>query len=257
MPTRTTAAAPGTPCWIDLQSKDVAKSKAFYTALMGWTVEESGAEFGNYVNFLMDGAPVAGMSPSQQPEIPDAWSVYLATEDASATAAKVKEAGGQVMVPPMEVGPFGWMAVCVDTSGAVFGVWQAKEHVGSVVYGEPGGPFWHELWAWDFAAASAFYPKVFPVVVEAMSEAHDFRYSLFKIGDEMLAGMMDPKGHLPEGVPSHWAVYLTVADVDATAAKVPELGGTVTRAPFDTPYGRMLSVTDPTGAHVMFAQPPA
>jgi uncharacterized protein len=48
-------------------------------------------------------------------------------------------------------------------------------------------------------------------------------------------------------VPSVWLVYLGVADADATCAQAQELGGKVVEAPVDTPYGRMATLTDPTG----------
>ena len=57
MPTRDTTPA-GAPCWIDLMTSDPAASKAFYGALFGWTSEDSGPEFGNYVTFAKDGALV-------------------------------------------------------------------------------------------------------------------------------------------------------------------------------------------------------
>ena len=43
-------------------------------------------------------------------------------------------------------------------------------------------------------------------------------------------------------------MYLAVANADDGAAKVLELGGTVLREPWDSPYGRMAQVADPTGA---------
>ena len=51
------------------------------------------------------------------------------------------------------------------------------------------------------------------------------------------------------GVPPHWNTYVTVADVDATAAQVPGAGGTVMMPPFDVmDAGRMSVIADPTGA---------
>ena len=43
-------------------------------------------------------------------------------------------------------------------------------------------------------------------------------------------------------------MYFAVADTDASAAKVTELGGSVIVPPFDTPIGKMAVVTDPQGA---------
>jgi predicted enzyme related to lactoylglutathione lyase len=59
---------------------------------------------------------------------------------------------------------------------------------------------------------------------------------------------MDAAGFLPEGAPSHWAVYWEVDDADDAVAKVTSLGGSVVMNPTDTPYGRLATVADPAGA---------
>src|SRR5438552_11648957 len=46
---------------------------------------------------------VTALGPVQNPGQPAAWSVYIATEDAAATAKKVREAGGTVALEPMDV----------------------------------------------------------------------------------------------------------------------------------------------------------
>ena len=58
---------------------------------------------------------------------------------------------------------------------------------------------------------------------------------------------MDASGFLPEGVPDHWSIYWEVDDIDASVARVAALGGSVLDGPQDTPYGRMATVTEPTG----------
>src|SRR5215211_1044356 len=78
---------PGAPCWIDLMSSDVEKSKAFYGELFGWTADEPNAEFGGYTNLRKDGEQVAGLMAAQEPGQPDGWSVYLAVEDAEKATA--------------------------------------------------------------------------------------------------------------------------------------------------------------------------
>jgi predicted enzyme related to lactoylglutathione lyase len=55
---------------------------------------------------------------------------------------------------------------------------------------------------------------------------------------------------------SYWSVFFSVADADAAAAKVRELGGTLVREPFDSPHGRMAPCTDPAGAQVTLCRLP-
>ena len=68
---------------------------------------------------------------------------------------------------------------------------------------------------------------------------------------------MDASAFLPEGMPNHWSVYFGVEDADATAKKVTDLGGSVVMPPEDTPYGRLGTLLDPTGAMFKIQQPPA
>lgn len=75
------------PCWVELFTTDTDRSRAFYGELFGWTSEDAGEEYGGYVKFLKDGLPVAGCIRNDgQSGMPDVWSVYLATDDAKATA---------------------------------------------------------------------------------------------------------------------------------------------------------------------------
>jgi predicted enzyme related to lactoylglutathione lyase len=48
--------------------------------------------------------------------------------------------------------------------------------------------------------------------------------------------------------PARWLVYFGADDADEMVTRAQALGGTVVRAPEDTPYGRLASVTDVTGA---------
>ena len=68
---------------------------------------------------------------------------------------------------------------------------------------------------------------------------------------------MDASGFLPEGVPAGWSVYFGVADCDHSVSEVVSLGGEVVMKGEDTPYGRLATVTDPTGALFRLHQPPS
>ena len=56
------------------------------------------------------------------------WNTYIWVDDADETADKVRAAGGTVLIEPFDVMDAGRMAVFADPEGAVFCVWQAKEH---------------------------------------------------------------------------------------------------------------------------------
>ncbi len=243
MSIRTSPWPAGVPCWTDLTVPDVAAAKDFYGKVLGWTFEDTGDEYGGYVIAQANGAAAAGIGPLQ-PGSQTAWTLYLASDDADDTAAKVAEHGGTVILEPGDVGPLGRMLIAADPSGAAFGVWQAGEHIGAGVVNEPGGITWEDLRSTDPDAARDFYKAVFGYRTDALPDAGP-DYTTFHLGHEEaplggMGGMMGMDG------PSFWLVYFGVADVD-TAVTAAAAGGKVLAAPLDTPYGRMAGLTDPDG----------
>jgi predicted enzyme related to lactoylglutathione lyase len=238
----------GTPCWVDLTAPDPAVAESFYTGLFGWDVEDTGAEFGHYRVARKGGRRVAGIgSPPPDQPMPAAWTTYLASDDADATAAAIAAAGGTTLFPPMDIGDEGRMFLAADPTGATFGVWQSRNHTGSQLANEPGAFTWNECMSRDFAAAKAFYGTVFGFDWLDLS-GDGFSYASALVDDRPVGGV----GGLPlDGPPemaSHWMTYFKVDDCDAGATKVAELGGGVQREPWDTPFGRMVIVTDDQGA---------
>ena len=116
---------------------------------------------------------------------------------------------------------------------------------------EVGEFSWNELVSTDVAASKKFYSSLFGWSTDAFMGGTD--YTLFKQGDTMVGGLMQcPKG----GVPSHWLPYVTVDDVDASAAKAKSLGAQVVMEPFDVPtVGRIAVLLDPQGAAVGLFKP--
>ncbi|WP_026425915.1 VOC family protein [Actinokineospora inagensis] len=242
MVTRSTPWQAGTPCWIDLAS-DVERAAAFYSALFGWRVDIS-PEFGGYANCYVGDDRVAGIGPLQEGQ-PTVWSTYLSSEDTEADVAKIVAAGGQVVVPPLQVGPLGTMAVAVDPTGAAFGLWQAGTHTGVTLANEPGSLSWNEQLSGDFDGAKAFYASLYGFDYHDVS-APGMTYATIHLDDpERPVGGI---GAAQAGAPARWWVYFSVTDTDATVAKVVELGGSSAGEPFDTPYGRQAIVADDQGA---------
>jgi predicted enzyme related to lactoylglutathione lyase len=248
----------GAPCWIEVFTSDPDKSRALYGELLGWTSDETGEEYGGYINFRKDGVYVAGcMRNDGQAGMPDVWTIYLATDDAEKTAEAAAANGGQVILPAMQVMQLGNMALVADPGGAAIGVWQPGLHKGFGILAEPGAPSWFELLTRKYDESVEFYRQVFKWDTHAASDTPGFRYTTLGEGDGQLAGIMDASAFLPEGVPAQWSIYFGVEDADAALAKIVELGGTITQPAEDTPYGRLAQAADPTGALFKLVQAPA
>ncbi|MGZ4690073.1 MAG: VOC family protein [Acidimicrobiia bacterium] len=243
------SASLGAPCWIDLFTSDPDATETFYTSLFGWKVDDPGPDYGGYKNFVKDDSPVGGfMRNDGSTGQPDAWSIYLLTADIQKTVDAAASHGGQVFVAPMQVHALGTMAVMADPGGASIGAWQAAEFPGFGVVAEPGAPAWFELHTREYDAAVQFYQDVFGWDAHTMSDSPEFRYTTLGVEADAKAGIMDAAAFLPDGVPSHWSVYFNVEDVDETLDTIGRLGGSTVTGAQDSPYGRLATAADPTGA---------
>ncbi|WP_434742504.1 VOC family protein [Micromonospora sp. SH-82] len=240
---------PGVPCWADLATADLAAAKRFYTELFGWTGRVTPQpEAGGYTTFLLDGLAAAGVGPPATPEQVPIWSTYVATDDPELVATRVEAAGGQVVVPPLQIFDQGRMAVFADPAGATFSVWQPMEMRGAEVFNAPGAMSWTELVTPDPEGAKTFYELVFGWQPEDHS-TDPVTYTGWRCGDQVVAGMMPPIGDgFSAGLPAYWSVYFAVADADAAAVRATELGGDVLVPPMDAPAGRTAALRDPQGA---------
>lgn len=243
--------APGTPCWVDVSTTDAPGARAFYGQIFGWDFDIGGADTGGYTNCTLRGRRAAGLmelSPEMRAGgVPPAWSTYLATEDVHDSAARVREAGGQVVAEPMDVMEFGRIALAIDPTGAAVGFWESGTHTGAGIANEIGSFAWNELQTRDTAAATSFYEAVAGWQSEAMP-GDGPPYLIAKVGGEPVAGIMDASQSAPEGRPAVWLTYFKVADCDETVAKVRGLGGSVIEARVDSPQGPFGVVADPYGA---------
>jgi len=248
---------PGFVSWVDLATPDLRVAKKFYGELLGW--KYTGGEDPNnhyYTTAEIGGRRVAAMwHASAENQAPPAWTVYIETADADATAKKATDAGGGIVAPAMNVMEHGRMALLTDPTGALFGVWQSKTHTGAQLVDEPGAMTWHEVYTRDVAKARDFYANVFGLEPKHL-DAPGVDYWTMQRGDRIAFGAMQMTSQFPPEVPSHWNSYFAATDVDASTKKAAALGGKEVAPPFDTPYGRMSVLADPAGASFCLITPP-
>lgn len=238
----------GAPCWVDAMFSDLEGAKSFYAEVLGWTFGETVEQYGNYTQAYADGKSVGAISsPMPGADGPPAWNLYFATPDIEATARKIREGGGDLLMEPMKVGEFGTMVTAQDPSGVYFSAWQPDQHPGFEKIGETGAFCWAEVNTRDSDKADAFFPAVFPFEVKTMvDEQMDFK--LWSVEGEPRLGRLKMTDDFPPDLPPYINVYFAVDDCDAAIETATRLGGRVHFGPVDTPFGRFASVGDPQGA---------
>ncbi len=262
----------GVPCWVDTSQPDPKAAVEFYSGLFGWEfvdVMEGNPDGAYFVARLRDGdvAAVASVAPGAPPAA--TWNTYIWVDSADEAAEKVRAAGGNVLMEPFDAQDAGRMAVVSDPEGAVFCVWEPKQHRGAAIVNEPGSLNFNGLNTRDVAAAKKFYGAVFGWDTLSLGGAAEM-WTLSAYGDHLEAGdpgirqrmaeVGAPAGfenvvasisQIPEdqpNTPAHWNVTFAVEDADAIAAKATELGGKVVVPPFDAAWVRMSIIEDPQGA---------
>jgi uncharacterized protein len=248
----------GTICWVDLATTDQQAASGFYTRPFGgetFDLPMPGGP-GVYRFFRQGGRDVAavGQLPPEMAAqgVPSAWNVWVAG-DADQAAERARAAGGAVAMPPMDMGPSGRMTMLTDPGDAVVGVWQAGEHRGAGVVGEPGAMTWWEVNTRAFEACTRFYGQVFGWTTQDLPDKN-VNYVTWHLGETMVGGMLEMTQQWGD-IPAHWMAYFAVGDPDEVAERAAEFGGEVSQPPIDTPYGRMAVLRDPTGAGFSIIKP--
>lgn len=254
----------GTFCWVEVQTSDAEGGKRFYTELFGWTAQDEPLGDGTvYTTFLLHGKPVAGFYAGNpmlhSGQIPPHWSSSIAVSDVDAIAGQVEAAGGKVIMPPFDVMSLGRTATIQDPTGAYVSLWQAREMIGAVYVNIPGALIWNELMTRDTATAAEFYQKLLGWTHQ-VDNSSEMPYTMLMNGERAAGGIVAITPEMGD-MPTYWAVYFDVEDIDASVAKAKTLGATVIRKPFDTGAGRIAILDDPQGAgfnliQATYADPP-
>ncbi|MGH3907180.1 MAG: VOC family protein [Pseudonocardiaceae bacterium] len=244
----------GTPTWIDLGIPDLDRAMDFYRALFGWEYIVGPPEYGRYTMCLLRDRSVAAIMPNTDPDATDFWwNVYFATDDCDGTAARITDAGGTMLMAPMDVMDQGRMAIARDPVGAQFGLWQGRAHIGCQVVNEPNSLVRNDLVTPTPEPARAFYAAVFEYTLDRNEDLPDFDFTFLRRPDgHEVAGIFGT----PDVSSSRWGTTFEVADTDAVVQRAVAAGGT-SGAPEDILYGRIAAITDPFGAEFSVIARPA
>jgi predicted enzyme related to lactoylglutathione lyase len=111
-------------CHFEIQASDVAKMKEFYSKVFDWEFEEAmegytmiktGKEPGGGLMAVPEGAP----GPSFQ--------AYFFVDSVDETLEKVKDAGGQVLVPKTPIPDIGFFAFFMGPDDVGVGIYESAK----------------------------------------------------------------------------------------------------------------------------------
>lgn len=106
---------------LEIPAGDTAKAREFWGSLFGWQFEEfAGSPTEYHMTRFSDtsGGAIYGAEGDKR-----GTRVYFDVDDINQARARVGELGGEAG-GAMPVPTMGWFAICVDTEGNEFGLWQ-------------------------------------------------------------------------------------------------------------------------------------
>ena len=249
----------GSWIWYELMSPDPEGSKAFYEAVVGWSMTTGHGESNTDYGFITapDGAMVGGLmrlgADMQQHGARACWLGYIGVDNVDASARAIEAAGGKILMPPWDIAMAGRVAMAADCCGAPFYIMTPTPPPGggtSTAFAarpNPGHFGWNELYAGNQAMAEAFYTGLFGwTLPEPMDMGPMGKYQ-FIAHDGVTMGAIMTK---PESVPvAAWGHYIWTGSITAATDLVEANGGHVVNGPHEVPGPLwIIQGIDPQGA---------
>jgi hypothetical protein len=244
--------------WYELMTSDPDGAKAFYDAVVGWTIDPA-SSFPNGYRMIgrSDGKFAGGLLPINdemaQHGARPTWLGYINVDDVDRATASIGQAGGQTYVEPTDIPDVGRIAMVADPQGAPFYVMKpippandpdARSDVFSPNTDERVG--WNELQTSDVESARRFYGEQFGW------ESGDFmdmgemgQYRFFDHHGLRLGALLNAS----DGQHPHFRYYIRVPSISAAKLAAERNGGTIHMGPHQVPTGDWIVIgSDPQGA---------
>jgi len=252
--------------WYELMTSDRPAAEAFYSEVVGWTLQPFGDPTDPYTIVEAGGRGVGGLMtiPAEAAAhgLQPCWVGYIHVTDIDAALPRVRAAGGSVHREPEMIPNVGRFAIVADPQGAIFNFLQPDgPGMPPVPMGTVGGVDWHELHSSDWAAGFAFYASLFGwSKTDAMEMGAMGTY-------QMIAQEPAPEGAAsgvtsgamfndPGAARPYWLFYFHVDAIDAAGARITENGGKILHGPQEVPGGMwIVNAQDPQGAQFALVAP--
>jgi predicted enzyme related to lactoylglutathione lyase len=117
----------------DIATDDPQRAKKFYESLFGWKMESPPGMTDYYLIETedLDGNKGVGGGLGKRGDSSQRISSYIGVDSVDRYSKIVEALGGKTQ-PKMTVPGWGYLAVCTDTEGNTFGLWQEDKKAGQV-----------------------------------------------------------------------------------------------------------------------------
>ncbi len=116
-------------CWADLGTVDDLRAAPFYATLFGWSPRPHAHAGGRFTLLEDEGTRVASLYRLAQAQVasgmPSHWLPYVSTSNLSRSVSLARALGGEVIVTAQAIPGLARIAVVVDPTGALIGLWQS------------------------------------------------------------------------------------------------------------------------------------
>jgi len=122
----TTKKIPASVVWFGIPADDMQRAKSFYANLFGWKINPGpGPDFYFIETGGAEDSPDGGLKRRNQSSEPIVQ--YVSVNSVDEYSKKIEKLGGKICLAKTPVPQMGYFAVCQDTEGNSFGIWEQNE----------------------------------------------------------------------------------------------------------------------------------
>ena len=114
--------------WFEIPADNPDRAKAFYSNLFGWKINPfpGGGDYWHIDTGGADASPDGALKKRKHPQEPVVN--YVCVDSVNKFADKIAKLGGKISMAKTAVPQMGHFAVCQDTEGNAFGIWETDSN---------------------------------------------------------------------------------------------------------------------------------
>jgi uncharacterized protein len=111
--------------WFEIPADKPERAKAFYSDLFGWKINPfpGTGDYWHIDTGGTDDSPDGALKTRKDPQ--ESITSYVSVSSVSEFSKKIEKLGGKICMAKTAVPQMGYFAVCQDTEGNAFGLWES------------------------------------------------------------------------------------------------------------------------------------